>query len=166
LSDQINRKFTRILVAIDGSNESMNAADYAILVAKQYNASLTAISILPQEIRYDYDVEMTDPDMPAAPVKGTVELSRHEVEEKLFSEIREKAKENNVDLQTDVIVTGRSIVAEIVTYAESKNFNLIITGTRGKTGLKRMLLGSVASGVVTYAYCPVLVVRDKVTVIE
>ena len=79
MSDQINRKFTRILVAIDGSNESMNAADYAILVAKQYNASLTAISILPQEIRYDYDVEMTDPDMPAAPVKGTVELSRHEV---------------------------------------------------------------------------------------
>jgi nucleotide-binding universal stress UspA family protein len=163
LSDQINRKFTRILVAIDGSNESMNAADYAILAAKQYNASLTAISILPQEIRYDYDVEMTDPDMPAAPVKGTVELSRHEVEEKLFSEIREKAKENNVDLQTDVIVTGRSIVAEIVTYAESKTFNLIIIGTRGKTGLKRMLLGSVASGVVTYAYCPVLVVRDKVT---
>lgn len=163
MSDQINRKFTRILVAIDGSNESMNAADYAILVAKQYNASLTAISILPQEIRYDYDVEMTDPDMPAAPVKGTVELSRHEVEEKLFSEIREKAKENNVDLQTDVIVTAGSIVAEIVTYAESKNFNLIIIGTRGKTGLKRMLLGSVASGVVTYAHCPVLVVRDKVT---
>ena len=163
MSDQINRKFTRILVAIDGSNESMNAADYAILVAKQYNASLTAISILPQEIRYDYDVEMADPDMPAAPVKGTVELSRHEVEAKLFSEIREKAKENNVDLQTDVIVTARSIVAEIVTYAESKNFNLIIIGTRGKTGLKRMLLGSVASGVVTYAHCPVLVVRDKVT---
>jgi nucleotide-binding universal stress UspA family protein len=158
LSDQINRKFTRILVAIDGSNESMNAADYAILVAKQYNASLTAISILPQEIRYDYDVQMADPDMPAAPVKGTVELSRHEVEEKLFSEIREKAKENNVDLQTDVIVTARSIVAEILTYAESKNFNLI-----NKTGLKRMFLGSVASGVVTYAYCPVLVVRDKVT---
>ena len=164
MSDQINRKFTRILVAIDGSNESMNAADYAILVAKQYNASLTAISILPQEIRYDYDVEMGDRRyMPAAPVKGTVELSRHEVEEKLFSEIREKAKENNVDLQTDVIVTARFIVAEILTYAESKNFNLIIIGTRGKTGLKRMLLGSVASGVVTYAYCPVLVVRDKVT---
>jgi nucleotide-binding universal stress UspA family protein len=161
LSDQINRKFTRILVAMDGSNESMNAADYAILVAKQYNASLTAISILPQEIRYD--VEMADPDMPAAPVKGIVELSRHEVEEKLFSEIREKAKENNVDLQTDVIVTAGSILAEIVTYAESKNFNLIIIGTRGKTGLKRMLLGSVASGVVTYAHCPVLVVRDKVT---
>jgi nucleotide-binding universal stress UspA family protein len=90
-----------------------------------------------------------------------VELSRHEVEEKLFSEIREKAKENNVDLQTDVIVTARSIVAEIVTYAESKNFNLIIIGTRGKTGLKRMLLGSVASGVVTYAHCPVLVVRKQ-----
>jgi nucleotide-binding universal stress UspA family protein len=121
LSDQVNRKFTRILVAIDGSYESMNAADYAILVTKQYNASLIAIYILQQETRYDYDVDMADPDMPAAPVKGTVEVSRHEVEEKWFSEIREKAKGNNVDLQTDVIITARSIVAEIVGYAESEN---------------------------------------------
>ena len=161
MSDQVNRKFTRILVAIDGSYESMNAADYAILVTKQYNASLTAIYILQQETRYDYDVDMADPDMPAAPVKGTVEVSRHEVEEKWFSEIREKAKGNNVDLQTDVNITARSIVAEIVTYAESKNINLVVIGTRGRTGLKGMLLGSVASGVVTYAHCPILVVRKQ-----
>jgi nucleotide-binding universal stress UspA family protein len=161
LSDQVNRKFTRISVAIDGSYESMNAADYAILVTKQYNASLIAIYILQQETRYDYDVDMADPDMPAAPVKGSVEVSRHEVEEKWFSEIREKAKGNNVDLQTDVIITARSIVAEIVGYAESENVNLIVIGTRGRTGLKGMLLGSVASGVVTYAHCPVLVVRKQ-----
>jgi nucleotide-binding universal stress UspA family protein len=62
-------------------------------------------------------------------------------------------------LQTDVIVATKSIVAEIVGYAESENVNLIVIGTRGRSGLKRMFLGSVASGVVTYAHCPVLVVK-------
>jgi len=147
LSSQINSKFTKILVAIDGSKESMDAADYAIDVAKQYNASLIIVHILPQEIRYTYNVDILDPDIPATatPLKGIVELSRHEVEEKWFSKIREKAKENNV--------------VEIVGYAESENVNLIIIGTRGRSGLKRMFLGSVASGVVTYAHCPVLVVK-------
>ena len=139
----------------------MDAADYAIDVAKQYNASIIIVHILPQEIRYTYNVDSLDPDIPAtaAPLKGIVELSRHEVEEKWFSKIKEKAKENNVILQTDVIVATKSIVAEIVGYAESENVNLIVIGTRGRSGLKRMFLGSVASGVVTYALCPVLVVK-------
>jgi nucleotide-binding universal stress UspA family protein len=47
----------------------------------------------------------------------------------------------------------------IVNYAESQSIDLIVIGTRGRTGLRKMLLGSVASDVVTYTHCPVLVVR-------
>jgi nucleotide-binding universal stress UspA family protein len=47
----------------------------------------------------------------------------------------------------------------IVNYAETENVDLIVMGTRGRSGLKRSLLGSVASGVLTYAHCPVMVVR-------
>jgi nucleotide-binding universal stress UspA family protein len=48
----------------------------------------------------------------------------------------------------------------IVDYAEQENIDLIVVGTRGKIGLKKMLLGSVASGVViTCAICPVLVMK-------
>jgi nucleotide-binding universal stress UspA family protein len=46
-----------------------------------------------------------------------------------------------------------------VEYAEEKKIDLIVIGSKGMSGLKRMLLGSVASGVVTYADCPVLVVK-------
>jgi nucleotide-binding universal stress UspA family protein len=62
-------------------------------------------------------------------------------------------------IKTDVITTPVSIVSTIVQYAEKDNTTLIIMGTRGITGFKRILLGSVASGVVTYAHCPVLVIR-------
>jgi nucleotide-binding universal stress UspA family protein len=44
-------------------------------------------------------------------------------------------------------------------YAEKENIDLIVLGTKGRSGFKKLLLGSVASGVVTYAHCPVLVVK-------
>ena len=49
--------------------------------------------------------------------------------------------------------------ADIIDYAENNNVNLIVVGAKGRRGFKRLLLGSVASGVVTYAHCTVLVVR-------
>ena len=57
----------------------MDGADYAIDVAKQYNASLNIVHILPQEIRYTYNVDILDPNIPAtaSPLKGIGELSRH-----------------------------------------------------------------------------------------
>ena len=51
-----------------------------------------------------------------------------------------------------------STAAAIVNYAE-KEVDLITIGTRGRTGITKMLLGSVASAVVTYAHCPVIVVK-------
>ena len=47
----------------------------------------------------------------------------------------------------------------IVEYAEEHKMDLIVIGTKGLSGIKKMLLGSTASGVVTYAYCPVMVVK-------
>lgn len=44
-------------------------------------------------------------------------------------------------------------------YSERQNVELIVIGTRGLPGFKRLLLGNVASGVVTYAHCPVLIVK-------
>jgi len=52
-----------------------------------------------------------------------------------------------------------SIVGAIVEYAERENIDLLVIGSRGLTGFKKLLVGSVASGVVTYAHCPVLVVK-------
>jgi nucleotide-binding universal stress UspA family protein len=47
----------------------------------------------------------------------------------------------------------------IINYAERESVDLIVMGTRGKSGFKRSLLGSVASGVLSYAHCPVMIIR-------
>ncbi len=58
-----------------------------------------------------------------------------------------------------MIIAEESIVSEIIEFAERENIDLIIMGTRGRTGFKKLLLGSVASGVVNFAHCTVLVIR-------
>lgn len=67
--------------------------------------------------------------------------------------------EEDVTVKTDVLIKYTSVAKEILEYAESNKIDLIIMGSRGMTGIKKMLLGSVASGVVTYSQCPVLVVK-------
>jgi len=52
-----------------------------------------------------------------------------------------------------------SIAGTIVEFAENQNIDLIVVGSRGRSGFTKLLLGSVASRIVTYASCPVLVVK-------
>ena len=58
-----------------------------------------------------------------------------------------------------VPTTSSSTPAAIVTYAEQNNIDIIVMGTRGRLGFKKMLLGSTALGVLTYAHCPVMIVK-------
>ncbi|MDQ3083376.1 MAG: universal stress protein [Thermoproteota archaeon] len=63
------------------------------------------------------------------------------------------------NFETAIIEAETSAASTIVDYAESKNVDLLVIGSKGRTGLKKMLVGSTASEVVKYVHCPVLVVR-------
>jgi nucleotide-binding universal stress UspA family protein len=69
------------------------------------------------------------------------------------------AAEYGVKVSSETLLNVASVVDAIAEYARSHGADLIVIGTRGRTGMKRMLLGSVASGVVAHSTCPVLVVR-------
>ena len=68
-------------------------------------------------------------------------------------------KTKNIRVKTDVIVGISSVVKQIVDCAHKNKIDMIVVGSRGLSGIKKMLLGSVASGLVTYANCPVLVAK-------
>ena len=78
-----------------------------------------------------------------------------------FKRIEDMVKEENpnIKVSTKVILTGITVYGEIIQYADQENIDLIVIGTRGRSGVKKLLLGSTASGVVTYAACPVLVTK-------
>lgn len=144
-----NRKATisKILVAIDGSDESMDAADQAISISKEYNAELYALHVI------HADVDLFGPHE----TSEFMTTMRNEGE-KYLNKVQLKANEKNIQIKTE-IVSSMNVSGGIMDYAEENNFDLIVIGTKGRSGFKRLLLGSVASHVITYAHCPVLVVK-------
>ena len=148
--------FSKIVVGIDGSEESMKAAEYAISTAKLYNAELNAITVLTSDIGYIYSSPGVE--SPPLTVKEIVLLAEDEAK-KWFDEIKEKANKKGIQLKTESIVAKKSLLNTILEYVEEHNINLVVVGTRGRSGIKKMLLGSIASGLVTYSPCPVLVIK-------
>ena len=73
-------------------------------------------------------------------VKEILESAKNQAQ-RWFDKIKEKIDEdnsnNNIQLQTEVVVTGTSIVSAIVQYAKNKEVDLIVIGTRGRSGLKK-----------------------------
>jgi len=120
---------------------------------------LVVLTVLPQELRYDYEIDQVDPEVPMTPVKGVVELSRMEIEGEWFTGIKKNALAINVKIETEILMEGKSVVADIIEYSEKQSIDLIVIGTKGKTGLRRLILGSVSQGILAYAHCPVLLVR-------
>ena len=148
--------FSKIVVGIDGSEESMKAAEYAISIAKLYNAELIAITVLTSDIGYIYSSPGVE--SPPLTVKEIILLAGDEAK-KWFDEIKEKANKNGIQLKTESIVAKKSLLNTILEFVEEHNINLVVVGTRGRSGIKKMLLGSIASGLVTYSPCPVLVIK-------
>ena len=147
-------KFSKILVAVDGSEESFKASQYAMdLAKKDKEAQLIALTV--NETAFLSIIE------PSALEKWRENINAQS--EAFFSRIStyglDIGEDSQLQLRAEIIDSAQSAYAAIVNYAEKENVDLIVIGTRGKTGLKRILLGSVALGVVTYATCPVLVVK-------
>ena len=79
---------------------------------------------------------------------------------KWFDEIEKKAMAEGVNVKVEMVASPTSIVPAIVDYAEKNKVDLIVTGTRvAPVRLGQTSTWSVASGVVTYANCPVMVIK-------
>ena len=134
----------KILVPIDGSECSLYAAKYATRIAKDENAQLYCIHII-GNVPYGY-----------AAFPPAIEQYFKDLEQKIqtwFDKIKCMAKNQGIlDVKTETFTDVKSIIGSIIDYATTKDIDLIVIGTRGRTGLKRFLMGSVASGVVQHAH--------------
>ena len=144
----------KILVAVDGSKPSFKAATHSIDLAKTLNAELIALHVIyPTYTQYEIALS-------PRPVR-LEDVSKKEKEEgkQHVDKVKQQATGKKVSIKTDVIVATTSVVKEIVEYAGKNQIEMIVIGSRGMTGFKKLLLGSIAGAVVTYSHCPVLVVK-------
>ncbi|MDW0314338.1 MAG: universal stress protein [Nitrososphaeraceae archaeon] len=153
MSTKIKGRFSTILIGIDGSESSIDAADYAIEMAKKDGAQVIALTVNRIPLS-SYGLAT-----PQEEVKQSKDNEEMQEFKEWLDKISQNAKQNSVQLKKEIINSQMSVEAAIVEYAESEGVDLIVVGTRGNSGIKNMLLGSIASGVVKYATCPVMVVK-------
>ncbi len=154
----MSKGITKILIALDGSEHSMKAAKYGIDIASKFGSEIVLLSVVPSKISHGDSSGMF-----GFVSESYLKKYKDEAEVWFNQILQDSMKKENPDgqnrIKTKVVTTPVSIVAAILDYAIKEKVNLIIVGTRGRGGIKRMLLGSVASGVVTYAHCPVMVIK-------
>jgi nucleotide-binding universal stress UspA family protein len=143
-------KFDKILFALDFSENSKHAFDYAFAMSKNFNARLVIIHVIQE------------------PVDLSGFYVPHISFEKLEKEIEEGAEKMMGKfcsaMINDFTNFETSIVAgipyhEILKKAEEENASLIVMGTQGRKGIDHFLFGSTAERVVRNAKCPVMTVR-------
>jgi universal stress protein A len=148
---EVNLK--KILVPIDFSELSKKAMQYALTFARQFNAEILLLHIIEF-------APLVAPSPPLPIIQDeTTRATLHENAAKQLAELRnETGSQGSVKAS---VRDGVSAHAEIVKAAAEGNFDLIILGTQGRTGLAHLLIGSTAEKVVRHAPCPVLVVRER-----
>ena len=154
-SDQL---FSKILVPIDGSEPSFHAAHIASNIANKFNSEIIVLYVVVSPSKSEY-ANLTGLVTPKQ-IDMIIENAKKEARD-WFNRIEDMIKEKNpnIKVSTKVILTGVAVYGEIIQYAGQENIDLIVIGTRGRSGAKKLLLGSTASGVVTYADSPVLVTK-------
>ena len=142
---------SKVLVGIDGSNHSLRAAEYAMEISIKYMAKLIAVTVayLPAKSRVSQQEA----------IEVGAGLSEMEKAKTWFESFTQRARQNKIELRTELVNSQRPVDYVILEYAEKEGIDLIVIGTRGRTGLSKIVLGSVASGIISYSHSPVLVVK-------
>jgi len=132
-----------ILVATDFGDAAEAALSYARALARAFGATLHVL-----HVRENTFLRPT----PADP-QALEEAALAQLHERLTDDDRRQLRAQAI------VETSDAPAAAIVAYARRAGIDLIVTGTHGRTGLERALLGSVAEEIVRTAPCPVLTVR-------
>jgi nucleotide-binding universal stress UspA family protein len=143
-------KLERLLLSADGSKFSEGAVREAISLAKTCGSKLYIVSVV--EVNPEFES--------LAP--GLVERVEKETRQYL-EEVKGKALKEGADCEI-IVHEGENPHKYIVSEASKKKVEMIIMGRRGRTGLKRLMMGSVTAKVIGHAPCKVLVVPKAATV--
>jgi nucleotide-binding universal stress UspA family protein len=155
--------FKKILVALDGSGCSQKASQAALELAERLKTELIVLHAISPPTSY-YHSTIASPTGMSLPAPSQHEIDAYyayarKVAQDIVGDTESKAKKQGVRVKTEIPEAISSVVETIINHVAKENVDLIVVGTRGLGGFKKMLLGSVSSGIVSHAPCPVLVVR-------
>ena len=143
-------KISHILVASDLSREAMSCIPSVADLARSTQARVTLLHVVDSFVAIPQGTRMSPLLEAPEALEGMKARARTELEE------RRTLYGSGIDIKVDV-VTGEDAAKEITAYAAANGVDLIAMTTHGRTGFRRMMLGSVAELVIRQATVPVLV---------
>ncbi|BDZ68874.1 universal stress protein [Methanobacterium ferruginis] len=130
--------FDTIMIPTDGSDYSRKAEDMALSLAKKLGSKVVAVHIIDDKLIYPYEV-LED--------EGKAILKK----------VQEKGQENGVEVH-EILIVG-SPTHDMAKITEKAGADLVVIATHGKTGLEKILMGSVAENALKKVHVPVLLVK-------
>ncbi len=145
-------RFRRVAVAIDASAGAGEALDVAIDLARAFHASLRIIAVAPLPPVF------ATPNPPIAPAAFPDDAGPRY--RQLADTAVGRARAAGV-ADVEAATPEGVVVDEVLAQVRADGTDLLVVGSRGLSTVQRLMLGSVSSGLVTHAPCPVLVVRES-----
>ena len=146
--------YQHILVPVDGSETSFSAIRHAADLAKSYDSQVTALLVL-----------INDPFVNVEFIDAKHQLESYLAQAKrhaddVLEQVKQKFAEYGIEPELKII-EGQVVAHEVTQTAQELNADLIVIGSHGRKGIKKLFLGSVAQSILTEAKMPVLVVRAE-----
>jgi len=143
--------YQRILVPVDGSETSRTALQEAIKLAQQFKARLKLVHVVETARVFDAEGMVDYPALRDIATRGG---------EQILARAKEMAGQVGVEAETALLEAGGDRNENVIV-SDAKQWlaELIVIGTHGRSGISRLLFGSVAEGVVRGATMPVLLIR-------
>lgn len=142
--------FENILVPFDLSSSSNNAFKVALDIAQKYNSKITLLTCVEGDAWHHkfYD----------ARADSELLKKQSKIATKYMEKLEDSANRAGVKIKLQIL-KSTSVVKDITTFAKSRKIDLIVMSSHGRTGLDKIILGSVANGVVQRSTIPVLLIK-------
>ena len=142
--------FKNILVPFDLSSASMKAFKVALEIAQKYDSKITVITCVEGDAWHH---KFYDSRLDSQLLKKQTKAAK-----KAMEGMEEKASKSGITVKLQIL-KSISVVKDITVFAKSRKIDLIVMSSHGRTGLNKVILGSVANGVVQQTRCPVLLLK-------
>lgn len=153
----LSEMYKKIVVATDGSENANKAAASAVEMVKMTGAKLFALNVLPYIPHLSYFGVPMEPPEAVSFEEKEYEARLEKDGKKILDVVRDMAEKAGVGVET-VMVKGHP-GSEIMNFAQKNDIDLIVMGTLGRSGIDRLLMGSVAEDVVRNAKTRVMIVK-------
>jgi nucleotide-binding universal stress UspA family protein len=147
-------RIDRILCPVDQSDIARRALDYAVVLARRYDATVRVLEVVP--------IGLPPMDYPPVPAEFAMTAEQERQHAETLETFVAPARRDGVSVEA--LVRGGFVVEQVLLEVEQWGAELIVMGTHGRSGVQRLVLGSVTEKILRRAACPVLTVPPGATV--